>query len=58
MGLEGGAHHDGGGAHHDGVSALLRRGRDIRSAFLSCEDTVRRWPSASQKILLMGHQNC
>lgn len=51
MGLEG-------GAHHDGVSALLRRERHQICLFLSCEDIARRWPSASQKILLMGHQNC
>jgi len=33
----------------DGISALIGRGRDLSSLSLSCEDTIRRWSSASQE---------
>ena len=41
-----------------GLVLFKKRKRHQICLFLSCEDTARRQPSARQKRLLKGHQNC
>lgn len=38
-----------GGPQSDMFGDLIRRGRDLSAPSLPCEDTLRRWPSASQE---------
>ena len=40
---------------HDGISDLMRRRKGHSPLFLPCEDTTRRWPSASHEE--NAHQN-